>query len=50
MVQSRNQKRRNELLKKYKTTTKLKELSKEELCKILPNSVADNLIEFLKNY
>jgi excinuclease ABC subunit C len=43
-------KRRNELLKKYKTTTKLKELSKEELCKILPNSVADNLIEFLKNY
>ena len=43
-------KRRNELLKKYKTTSKLKELSKEELCKILPSNVADNLIEFLKNY
>lgn len=43
-------KRRNELLKKYKTTTKLKELSKEELEEILPSKVAENLIEFLTNY
>ncbi len=43
-------KRRNELLKKYKTTTKLKELSKEELEEILPSKVAENLIEFLNNY
>lgn len=43
-------KRRNELLKKYKTTTKLKELSKEELEEILPSKVAENLIEFLSNY
>lgn len=43
-------KRRDELLKKYKTITKLKELSKEELEKILPIKVVENLIEFLKNY
>ena len=43
-------KRRNELLKKYKTTTKLKELSKEQLEEILPSKVAENLIEFLNNY
>lgn len=43
-------KRRNELLKKYKTTTKLKELSKEELEEILPSKVAQNLIDFLNNY
>jgi excinuclease ABC subunit C len=43
-------KRRNELLKKYKTTTKLKELSKEQLEEILPTKVAENLIEFLNNY
>ena len=43
-------KRKNELLKKYKTINKLKTLSKEELMKILPEKTADNLIEFLKNY
>jgi excinuclease ABC subunit C len=43
-------KRRDELLKKYKTITKLKELSKEELEKILPSKIADNLIRFLNNY
>lgn len=43
-------KRRNELLKKYKTTTKLKELSKEQLEEILPSKVAENLMEFLNNY
>lgn len=43
-------KRKKELLKKYKTVTKLKELSLEELCKILPNNVALELLDFLKNY
>ncbi len=43
-------KRRNELLKKYKTITKLKELSKEQLEEIIPSKVAENLIEFLNNY
>lgn len=43
-------KRKNELLKKYKTITKLKELSIEELMEILPQNVAYNLFEFLKNY
>lgn len=43
-------KRKNDLLKKYKTITKLKELSIEELSVILPEKVAYNLLEFLKNY
>lgn len=43
-------KRRNELLKKYKTITKLKELTKEQLEEIIPSKVAENLIEFLNNY
>ncbi len=43
-------KRKNELLKKYKTITKLKELSIDELSEILPHKVANNLLEFLKNY
>ena len=43
-------KRKNELLKKYKTITKLKELTKEELEEILPSKVATNLYEFLKAY
>lgn len=43
-------KRRNELLKKYKTITKLKELSKDQLEEIIPSKVAENLIEFLNNY
>ena len=43
-------KRRNELLKKYKTITKLKELSIEELEQILPHNTAVNLYEFLDNY
>lgn len=42
-------KRRNELLKKYKTITKLKELSLDELENILPNNVANNLYDYLKN-
>lgn len=41
-------KRKMELLKKYKTITKLKSLTKEELEKDLPKEVANNLYEFLK--
>lgn len=43
-------KRKKELLKKYKTITKLKTLTYEELSEILPPKVASNMIEFLKNY
>lgn len=43
-------KRKNDLLKKYKTITKLKELSIEDLMEILPQNVAYNLFEFLKKY
>lgn len=43
-------KRKKELLKKYKTITKLSTLSEEELEKDLPKKVAKDLYEFLKNY
>lgn len=43
-------KRKKELLKKYKTITKLKSLTKEELSSVLPDNVAENLYEFLKEY
>ena len=43
-------KRKEELLKKYKTITKLKELSLEELENILPKNAAQNLKEFLDSY
>ncbi len=42
--------RKKALLKKYKTITKLKELSVKELEDDLPKNVAQNLFEFLKNY
>ena len=42
--------RKEQLIKKYKTITKLKKLSVEELNKILPKKVANNLYDFLKNY
>jgi len=44
------EKRRKELLKKYKTINKIKETSIEELEEILPKNVAINLLEFLKEY
>lgn len=44
------EKRKKELLKKYKTITKLKELSVDELDEILPSKVANNLYEFLREY
>ena len=44
------EKRKQELLKKYKTITKLKSLSIEELEEILPSNVAINLKKFLDEY
>ena len=44
------EKRIKELLKKYKTITKLKSLNIESLEEILPHKVAENLYEFLKYY
>lgn len=41
--------RKKELLRKYKTITKLKSLSKKELEEILPSNVADNLLSFLNS-
>lgn len=49
-VEGIGNKRKQELLKKYKTLNKLKELKPEDLKDILPYNVAVNLIEFLKNY
>ena len=43
-------KRRDELLKKYKTISKMKDASVDELSKILPKDVANRLKEFLSNY
>ena len=43
-------KRRNELLKKYKTLSNLKQATIEDLSKIIPESVAINLHDFLSNY
>ena len=42
--------RKKELLKKYKTITKLKEANIEELDDILPHNISVNLKEFLENY
>ena len=39
-----------ELLKKYRTITRLKELSKEALKEDLPDKVAEDLYNFLKEY
>lgn len=44
------EKRKKELLKKYKTITQIKALSKEELESILPSKVAQDLYEYLQNY
>ena len=42
--------RKNKLLKKYKTISKMKETSLEELEEILPKEVAGTFKEFLDNY
>jgi len=49
-VEGIGEKRRKELLKKYKTLNKIKEASIEELEQILPKSVAINLLKFLNEY
>ena len=41
---------KEKLLKKYKSINKMKNTSIEELCKLLPNNVAKNLYDFLRNY
>lgn len=50
MIEGIGAKRKKELLKKYKTITKLKELNLDELKQVLPDNVASNLYEFLKEY
>ena len=42
------EKRRNMLLKKYRSISKMKELTKQELESILPGEVANNLYNYLK--
>jgi len=49
-IEGIGEKRRKELLKKYKSITKMKEASIEELEEILPDKVAINLYNFLKEY
>ena len=44
------EKRKQELLKKYKTITRLKQLSLEELEELLPKNIAINLKNFLNEY
>ena len=44
------EKRKQELLKKYRTITKLKSLSLDELEEVLPSGVATNLKKFLDEY
>lgn len=48
-VEGIGEKRKKELLKKFKTISKLKEASVEELNEILPQKVATNLYHFLRN-
>ena len=43
-------KRKTELLKKYRSINKMKEASIDELDKILPHNVSVNLHDFLENY
>ena len=43
------EKRRKELLKKYKSINKIKEATIEDLTKIIPNKVAIELKEYLEN-
>ncbi len=50
MVEGIGTKRKKELLKKYKTITKLKTLTMVELKNLLPESVANNLYKFLREY
>ena len=49
-VEGIGEKRKKELLKKYRTINRIKSSSIEELESILPKNVAENLLEFLKEY
>ena len=49
-VEGIGEKRKKELLKKYKTLNKIKETSVEELENILPKNIAINLLKFLDEY
>ena len=49
-VEGIGEKRKKLLLKKYKTVSKIKETSKEELNEILPKKIVNNLLELLENY
>lgn len=49
-IEGIGEKRKKDLLKKYHSINKLKEVSIEELSNILPEKVAINLKEFLNNY
>lgn len=49
-VEGIGDKRKKELLKKYKTINKMSMASVNELEEILPNTVANNLYNFLKEY
>ena len=49
-VEGIGEKRKKELLKKYKTLNKIKETSVEELESIIPKNIAENLLEFLNGY
>ena len=44
------EKRKKELIKRYKNIINIKNASIDELDKILPHDVSINLLEFLKNY
>ena len=48
-IEGIGEKRKKELLKKYHNLTKMKEASIDELSKIIPEKVAENLLEFLNN-
>ena len=47
-VEGIGEKRKKELLKKYKNITNMKNSSIEELSTIIPENIAKNLIAFLK--
>ena len=49
-IEGIGEKRKNELLKKYHSINKMKLASIDELDKILPHNVSENLKEFLDNY
>ena len=49
-VEGIGEKRKKELLKKFKTINKMKDANIDELKEILPKEVANNLYNFLRDY